>query len=293
MHLWTLVFSLFLFGTTLLAAGGKSPLPIGGASPKGVTPSVDPDLAPTPDPAIIIPQREARTISKKEESTACQKFEGRYISYYGEVFQVVKCQRRPIQSHNAIAALSRQGIKIIPVDSQPIAAIPEGEALSDANSLAKKRSCKELTGFYVTFSFNEIFYVEKCKKRLFPDWASYLSHRSKMGQRQKDILGLTWAEFESIQLGEEFPSSMDQEFAKTRAQDRQVVTIPIKEACKNAEGKILTFHSKMYQIENCKKREIDPEKLTRSRGRTGFRVSEMTPEQWLSLPDGKPMADSR
>ena len=248
-----------------------------------------PTETPTPDPGIIIPQPSARTIPEKERSAACHKYEGHFISYYGEVFKVEKCLRRQLMSHISIASLAQRHEKIIPVDSQPIAALDEGLPLSDTVHSISKRNCKELGGRYVTFSFNEIFYVEKCKKRLFPDWASYLNHRTKANAKQSEILGLTWEEFDAIDSGQDFPSSMDQEFAKMREQDKPLAMVPIKEACKGLEGKYMSFHSKMYLIENCKKREIDPEKLTRLRGRQGLRVAELKSEYWLSLPDGKPV----
>lgn len=249
-----------------------------------------PEASPTPDPAAIIPQPTVKPYSDRETRAACQKYEGRYISYYGDVYHVERCKRRPILSHIAISTLAKKKIHIIPVEAGPVAALPEGEPLEDTVHSVTKRNCRELAGRYVTFSFNEIFYVEKCKKRLFPDWASYLNHRSRANAKQREILGLTWEEFEAIPIGDDFPSSMDQEYAKMRERDKPMVILPIKEACKGVEGKVLTFHSKMYLIENCKKREIDPEKFTRSRGRAGFKVSEMTAEQWFSLPDGKPKA---
>ena len=242
---------------------------------------------PTPDPSKIIPQPTPRTPTERERQTSCKKHEGKYISYFGDVYKVDGCKRRRILSHIAVSTLARQHISIVAVDSEPIANLPEGEPMSDTTHNVTRRTCKELNSRYVTYSYNDIFFVEKCKKRLFPDWATYLTHRSRFSAQQREIQGLTWLEFEGLQMGEDFTSSMDIEYAKAREADKPMAIIPVKEACKGIDGRVVSFHSRMYRIENCHKRELDPEKFTQKRQNQGTRIVELTPEQWYSLPDGK------
>ena len=54
------------------------------------------------------------------------------------------------------------------------------------------------------------------------------------------------------------------------------------------DGKIVTFYSRMYKIEKCRKREINAEKYTMGRRVNDAKLIELRPEQWVSMPDGKP-----
>ncbi|MEI6398419.1 MAG: hypothetical protein WCO71_06595 [Pseudomonadota bacterium] len=69
--------------------------------------------------------------------------------------------------------------------------------------------------------------------------------------------------------------------------------IPIDEACKGVDGKIVTFYSRMYKIEKCRKREIDAESFTMHGGAGSSKLTELKPEQWISMPDGKPYSDKK
>lgn len=118
----------------------------------------------------------------------CKKYEGRYISYYEHIYKVEKSKRREFVVEEGIE-MKTKGLQIFSVESETMAMIPAGESL---NKLARKKtySCTQLNNQYLISRGDEIYFVEKCKKRLFPDLDTYSEHSQKRGKRSQDILAL-------------------------------------------------------------------------------------------------------
>lgn len=235
---------------------------------------------------------EPKEFSARDKKLECRKYNNKYISYAGNVYLVENCKTREIQTSDMIFELNRKQTKFIEVDAQTVATLDSGEPVTGIRPMStKKRSCKELTSKYVTYSYSDVFYVEGCKRLPFPDWETYIEHRKKHGHTRSEIDALTYEEFQSLPPGKEVPSILQSEFAKLLVGKKGIEVIPVDEACRGVNGQYASFHSKFYKVEKCHKREIDPELFSMHQGLASrkLKVVELTAEQWLSLPDGKPI----
>ncbi len=238
---------------------------------------------PHPQPAKL------RPITAAERKNACARFDGKYISYYSEIYHVEKCKRRLVQDPSTLTQIMRGSFQVTEVESDIIAALSAGELIADQGA-KKRRGCKQLEGKFVTFSYVDIYFIQKCKKRAFPDWETFIAWQKKMGRKSgigAEVIPLSEAEFDLLQIGPEIPSAVDLEFIRQYDRSKVVDIIPIDEACRGLEGKTVSFYSKLYKIEKCRKRELDPELATLKNPSLNPKV--LTAEQWNSLPDGKPI----
>ncbi len=252
---------------------------------EGGAEAVDDSIIKVPKPEPAKP----RVVTAAERKKACGKHEGKYISYYSEIFRVENCKRRAVQDPETLSRLMRGSVNVTEVESDIIAAIPAGQPVADQGAKSR-RSCKQLEGRFITFSYVDVYLVQKCKKRIFPDWETFIAFQKKRGITSgigSEVIPLTEAEFDLLQIGPEMPSSVDLEFIRQYDRSKVVDVIPIDEACRGVEGKIVSFYSKLYKIEKCRKREMDPEVATLKNPE--LKPKELRPEQWNSLPDGKPL----
>jgi len=179
------------------------------------------------------------------------------------------------------------------VQSPTIAKLKKGKPIfGRLQEKGKKRSCKTLTGKYITYAYTDVFYVEKCKKRQFADWATYVEHKKNLGRENEEIVVLTWDEYTELPLGPEIESIVDQEFERLLSGEAGVDVIPIDEACRGLNGKDVSYIDRIYKIQKCRKREYNAMAYSIKRGDKKLKLRELRPEQWLSLPDGKPMDKS-
>jgi hypothetical protein len=231
-----------------------------------------------------------KVFTDEDRRKICARHEGRYIAYAGEVFKVEKCKRRPVHSSDLVFDLVRRGNTITEVDAKPIAALAEGPAIDPNTEDAKARSCNEFNGRYVSHSYGDVWFVERCTRRLIPDWETYLTHRRARGgiKNTDEILVVNWAEFNALREGRPVASVVDEEFSKYAAEWAPIDIIPIDEACAGVDGKYVSFYSRLYKIEKCRKREIDSEHFL-WKNKTGQKFTELRPEQWISMPDGPPI----
>ncbi len=226
-----------------------------------------------------------KSFSSKEKKAECKKYEGKYIGYYGRVFKVQSCLRREIVRSDAIGALTAKGLTIIPVEGDTIIKLDPGRDLS-LRHLTNERGCKQLEGQYVVTGASDIYFIEGCKKRLFPDWETYLEHKKKRKQVKKEILELSEFEFNRIPTSQPFESILDEEYKRLLGAYKMMEIIPLDEACKGIDGRFVTYYSKIYKIERCYKREVVGSiKEVMKLPTNGFK--ELSSEQWLSLPNGK------
>lgn len=231
-----------------------------------------------------------KVYSDADRKRLCAKYSNQLIAYYGDVWKVENCKRRLITESKTVYSLQRSGQKVLDVPADVIAALLEGDALDLNDSVASARNCKQLDGHYVTFSAVDVYIVEQCKRRLFPDWATYVKHRDKRGDKKGEILSLSLIEFDKLMPGEPIPSIVDDQFTKLLTGSAGVDVIPIDEACEHLEGHLASYYSRLYRIERCRKREIvEPDVFVVKNGGGALKIVEMKSEQWLSLPDGEPI----
>lgn len=238
-------------------------------------------------PAWKPPQPKEYTAGQKKAE--CQKYEGRYIGFYDQVFKVEKCKRREVEGADQISSLNLRH-NVVVVDKDTIAMLDVGSPIRPA-ALPRKRGCNDLEGRYIILGGGDIEYVEKCQRRPFPDVETLEAHRKKHRKGDGEIIELDEAEYHALKVGKEIPSVLDSEYEKILNGKAGVDVIPLNEACKGVEGKFVTYYSKLYRIEKCRKRELDPEDFLKKPGNAGIKFVELTSEQWLSLPDGKSLIE--
>jgi hypothetical protein len=259
-------------------------------APAAAAPAVDAAPAPDDSDVLVVPEQIVvqKTFTRTEIQRICRKYDGQLIAYYGDVFQVKGCQRLPIINNKTVYEFLRKGRQVTDVDGDVIAAIPEGEPIDQLGGAG--RSCRQLEGQYVTYSSGDVYYVEKCKLRVFPDWATYIEHRQKRGNKQGIIESMTWTEFDAFEVGEPIGSVVDDMFAKLLTGFAGVEIIPVDEACEGVNNKVVSYYSRLYRIERCRKREIvAPDLFMKREGKRLAKLKELSSEQWLSLPDGEPI----
>ena len=243
------------------------------------------------DNIIKKPKESSEPIAKEftniERNKACSKFNGKLVSLSGEMWKVKDCKRHQVNDPDIMFRLSRQGGAVVEADARELAAIPIGETWDSLQS-GKPRTCAAFNGKYITLSYTDIYFVDRCIRRLIPDYETLLKHRRDRKDRSTDVLAVSDAEFHAVKQGRDIPSEVDREFAKLIDGSAGVDIIPVDEACHGVEGKLVSFYSRLYHIEKCRKREIDAEAFTMKRRTLDAKIIELKPEQWLSLPDGKP-----
>jgi len=242
----------------------------------------DGDFPPIADqPAVI------KHYSQVEIQRYCKQYEGHMVAFYDDIYKVEHCTLRKILDNKTVYNMQRSGQTVQDVSSDVIAALHEGEALDEASTAKYARSCKQLEHQYVTFSSVDVYFVDHCTKRLFPDWTTYIKHRERHNDKNGEILSLSAWEFARLRSGVPIPSIVDDLFARLLTGSAEVEVIPVDEACAGIEGKVVAFYSHVYKIERCRKRDIDePDRYLKRLGIDKIKVVEMSSEQWLSLPDG-------
>jgi len=235
-----------------------------------------------------------KVFTKQEIQRFCNQYKDRLIAYYGEVYKVEACTRRVIQNSKTLSRMIAKGVKVQDVDGYVIAAIPEGEPLDNDLIRQSIRSCKVLNGQYVSYSSVDVYFVEGCKRRLLPDWTTYINHRDVRGDERGEIMALSWEEFVALEEGTNVPSVVDDMFAQLLQGDSGVDIIPVDEACEGINGKVVTYYDKMYRVEKCSKREIlNPGEVLQGFVEKTTKFHELTSQQWLSLPNGAPIGKKK
>ncbi|MDQ3233526.1 MAG: hypothetical protein M3Q07_17045 [Pseudobdellovibrionaceae bacterium] len=251
--------------------------PPASTTPPPATP-IDPNELPPPK----LPKK--TTFSEAEVKAECRKFEGKFIAYYDRVFKVEGCKRREVVSDDDEENPALKGRRVVPVENITIAKIPEGPAVGSSPK-GKKPNCAKIEGRYIISRASDVFYVERCKKRPFPDWDTYADHSAKHPKKAQDILELPEEEFLALPVGTEFTSSLNDEYRKMLVTEKNVDVLPLDEACKGLNGSYLSYYSKIYKVERCRKHEVDAERFLMRF--PSYKLREMSSEQWISIPTGK------
>lgn len=217
-------------------------------------------------------------VSSSEKKKTCKKYEHKYISYYDKIYYVEGCKRKPVSEISS-------SMNIVRIDSREFSQIQL--EIPKAKSV-KKSSCKELNNRYVTEGYVYVYYVENCKLNMFPDWATYQAHLKLKGKSSENLIELDLLKYPDLKEGETYLSVVDQD--KTimeHIKNDKTDVIPLKKACKGIEGKFVSYVDKIYKIEKCQKREIDPEEFVSKH--QNVKLIELSSNQWVSIPDGKPL----
>ncbi|MBF0443667.1 MAG: hypothetical protein HQK54_17300 [Oligoflexales bacterium] len=228
----------------------------------------------------------------KTKKNECLKYEGKYIGYYDRIYYVQKCRRREILNQDLTSEITAKGYKVIPVTNDTIVMLEEGAELIDPNNTNKKlipRNCRELNNKYVMDIGGDIYLMDNCTLRMFPDWETFEDHKKKSKINVPRIFELTSEEQKIFKKGRDMPSILPEAFKKILEIGKEVDVIPLKEACKGVDGKYVSYYSRLYKIEKCRKREIDAPEFLKNRDNQKIKFTELTSEQWISLPTGKPL----
>ncbi|MFW7379604.1 MAG: hypothetical protein ACOH5I_12395 [Oligoflexus sp.] len=231
---------------------------------------------------------ESKTFTEKEIQAECRKYQGKLISYYTQVFKIENCQRREILSDEYLQAWTKKAQPIFSVESDTIIKIPEGKPIELVTE-QKSFHCRQVEGRYVITGASDIFYVEKCQRRAFPDWETFVAHRNQHKLTKKPIIDLTEDEFRQLAPGKDFPTVLDEIFQNAIDVDAEVDVIPIDEACRGLNEKYVTYYSRVYRIERCRKREVIDPDFSSLKQLSQKKVIELSSEQWISIPDGEPL----
>jgi hypothetical protein len=270
---WKLGLAWVLMGHTVLFAQGSSENATQPAQGSGES------TGELPPPKLPV----KKEYSKAEIQTECRKYEGKLISFYDQIFQVKACKR-----HEIVQDDTRQGIvkgqNIEVVKAETISKIPLGDSLGTSGP-SINLSCNKIEGHYLMTRGDEVYFVEKCKRRLFPDWDTYAEHATKKGKKGQAILEVSETDLAKIKAGEDYKSILDDEYRKLLDADKGIDLIPLEEACKGLNGKFVAYYSRIYRIEKCKKRPVDAEQFGVKNPR--YKLEELSGEQWISLPNGQ------
>lgn len=280
---YALTLSLLLMAAPLAAQDEPPPEPPQDSGPSSSSPSTH--ILPPTEGELPPPQLPPKKkYSEAEKKKNCQKYEGKYIGYYDRLYKVENCKRREILPEEGIeTSATLKGKKVEVVDADTIASLPEG--IRYGESANPKPNCAKLEGHYILSRGDDLYFIEKCKKRLLPDWDTYTDHASKRGKRSQDILEISENEFQRIAEGQPLPSALDEEYRKLLRDDSSIDILPLAEACKGLNGRFLSYYSKIYKIDKCRKHPVDPETFLKRYPR--YKLDEMTSEQYVSLPTGK------
>ena len=247
--------------------------------------------------AFMLSQKDVIAKLKKKY---CKKYNNQYIAYYNNVYLVKKCKLKKI-SHTLSFKLSQRAKKITSVESEVIAALDRGTDIDTFDKI-KFRSCSALNGRYITFKDVDVYYVKNCKKNKLENWQVYLEHATIKGKRYKPILSLTSEEFFEIKYGNDILESdikIKQQAASNSSasahniDDADIDIIPLKEACKGLNGKYVSFYSRLYKIENCRKKFISTEEFLKMNKSRRVKITELNSEQWISIPLKKTTAKTQ
>lgn len=236
---------------------------------------------------------EPKTYSTAEIQRECKKYEGEYIGYYSLIFKVEKCKRRQLVGKELIRRLfTKPGLKVVSVDGDTVAKLPRGEDLSQLpEDKLQVRGCRDLSGKYVIYGGSDIYFVERCQRRLLPDYETYQEHVKKEGG-SRELYELTADEFNGLKPGPPIESIMPQVFKRLMENWEDADLIPLSEACQGINGRFVTYYSKLYFIEKCFKREVlDAPGMMKKLGKRDEKFIELSSDQWISLPDGKPWTE--
>ena len=214
-----------------------------------------------------------------EVQKICEEWDGKHIAYYSEVFFVNNCQRIEL-SFREIEDVLKSRKSVSDVEARVIQAIPLKK-----KQLVKEepiRDCKLFDKRYVTAHFVYVYYVENCEKTKFPDWDTWAEYQKNHPKISPVIMQLNEREIDSMLNAPEFKSVFDD--IQLLNAELELDILPVDEACRDIDGKYVSYYQNLYKIENCSKRKVTAKYLLKNK--LQYSPVEMTDQQWMSIPDG-------
>ena len=240
----------------------------------------------------ILSPRERRRLSLKH----CQRYEGKVLSYYEETFRVRGCQRH-VLDHEKLSKLLKKGVKVEKVDGSVIMSLP---LATPAAYRVPALSCAKLNGRYITSNYEEVYFVEKCRKRLFPDGVTYNQHLRDRGIAESSLQLYGSEVLDQIKDGKPF-ASVAPSGESEEAGDAGVANLGKNQKCKDLEGRYVRYFIYLYKVRRCQKRPVDDQKFSQIMAdidrnpEAGKLVKEeirkvitISDKIWISLPLGPP-----
>lgn len=263
----------------------------------------------------------------KTRAQACKQFEGRLIAFYDQTALIQKCKARLIEDPLLLNVVRKQNQgRIQDVPASVYRLFVQGEPIreSDLNGIEKalgltdiKDICATLNNQYVTATGTNFYYVENCKKRLFPVYAGLEEHnRSKktiltvtpsqlarlpsgkdMTERGEDVSDV-WIKIDgdaswqrASRIDESNTGNVDspEKLREIAKQQQRPVNVPL--FCKQNAGRIVSFYADLYFVEDCRLRLIKDQSLQlqiKIDGRTV--VQDLSANEKRAMTMGKPIS---
>lgn len=260
----------------------------------------------------------------KTRQQACETFDGRVVAYYDQTGLVRNCRFRLITDPLMLNLLRNQNAKeVTEIPASVYRLLPHGEPIQEGEAEGfeqtlgikmKSSICRALEKQIVTATGLNFFYVENCKKRLFPNYAS-LQEQSDVQQTIKTITpaqldklesgpdmpnmasslsdiwikidgDVTWQRsFRSADQGPTLPDSPEQ-FRKTAQEAQQPVNK--NRLCSEINGRLVSFYGHVYFVENCSLREVEQQSLELQIAiEQGKGIRDLTASEKRLLKDGR------
>ena len=210
-------------------------------------------------------------------SPICDKYEGKYVSYYQKVYLVKNCRRH--DSTKDAFKISKSGTQIHEVDASVVRQLPLAGDARGASVLKLSSLCKRLEKNYVSLSSTEVHYVDGCRKRSFLSWQDYEEHRRKHSSGIKGrLIFLKKEELNMLPTGKLMPATSKKH--KNKIEERMSKNSKAK-LCKNLEGKYVSYYRLLYHIKGCRKHLLSYEAMQKKGGSVH---TELNTEQWKGIP---------
>jgi hypothetical protein len=263
----------------------------------------------------------------KTRAQACKQFDGRLIAFYDQTVLIQKCKARLIEDPLLLNVVRKQNqgrIQDVPASVYRLFAQGEPIRESDINGIEKslglpdiKDVCVTLNGQYVTATGTNFYFVENCKKRLFPVYAGLEEHnRSKktiltvtpgqlarlpsgkdMTERGEDVSDVwikidgdaSWQRASRIDESSSGNADSPEKLREIAKQQQRPVNVPL--FCKQHSGKIVSFYADLYFVEDCRLRLIKDQSLQlqiKIDGRTV--VQDLSSNEKRAMKMGKPIS---
>lgn len=257
----------------------------------------------------------------KTKAEACALLEGKIVTYYDVASLVRGCRQQTVDDAELLNELVHLRKKqVVEVPARIYRLIPFGRVLSKQDldgekhttRALSKQECLNLEGDYVTVSGMTYFYIENCKRRAFESYYDLQEHNQgktaiktlspeklyriaegpdmKVKSANQDAIlmkmdgDVKWSRLaqanRGVSQGMDSPESL-QEIQKVRKVDRA-------EVCRKFNGKVISFYSQIFLLEDCKRRPLTEftlrlQQTTQARGG----VIDITPEEFKAIPAGK------
>ncbi len=228
-----------------------------------------------------------KPLTAEEIKRQCELYNGKVISYFDELYQVKGCQRIRVSPGPHMTRLLKKKTPIIDVSSTTIKALPLH--IEKVEKISVAISCSQITNKYITYTFEKMYWVEKssatklgCHKREFPDWESYMDHRST--RKKTEIKVLDEENFYSIPVGPHQESVFNQLESLRLKEEADI--IPISDACKGL-GLYVSYYSEVFMVNklpnnSCSLTKLEEEKSKKIGLKNTLR--ELSPSQYMSIP---------